>query len=243
MRKLLFLLTICCVQLPLMAQDVMEQINQVKLEGGHLTAQYSHESVDTVFLMGKKDILHQLNMKGLGLFKLDEIDSKVKHLDMHRGNQYRVFSYLKLSDISRKANSHQQEEKLVIVPKFDVKEESSTTTHVANNAHKTNEVRNVQQPTEDLPTQIARDIMNKRDHLAALNALNAKKNMGQVIDCGPFSKSTNIDEVYIAIFDRNSAAPLAVLSPTINGKRTNLITKSEDSLSNYHGCRAIWFKF
>jgi hypothetical protein len=76
-----------------------------------------------------------------------------------------------------------------------------------------------------------------------LNALNAKKNMGQIIDCGPFSKSTNIDEVYIAIFDRNSAAPLAVLSPTINGKRTNLITKSEDSLSNYHGCRAIWFKF
>lgn len=243
MRKLFFLLTLCCVQLPLMAQDVMERINAVKQEGGHLTAQYSHESVDTAFLMGQKDILHQLNMKGLGLFQLNEIASKVKHLDIQRGNQYRVFSYLKLSDISRKADSNKQEEKLVIVPKFDVKDESATTTHAVNNTHKTNDVQRVQQPTEDLPAQIARDIMSKRDHRAALDALNAKKSMGQVIDCGPFSKSTNIDEVYIAIFDRNSAAPLAVLSPAVNGKRTNLITKGEDSLSNYHGCRAIWFKF
>ena len=40
------------------AQDVMEQINAIKLKGGHLTAQYSHEIADSAFSMGARDVLH-----------------------------------------------------------------------------------------------------------------------------------------------------------------------------------------
>ena len=100
MKKTLFFLTLACSCLTGNAQDVMEQINAIKLKGGHLTAQYNHESADSAFAFGARDILHQLNLKGYGVFTFNEIETKIKHLDMKRGAQVRVFSYLNLSDIS-----------------------------------------------------------------------------------------------------------------------------------------------
>ena len=85
--------------------------------------------------------------------------------------------------------------------------------------------------------------MTQKDLAAAMNILKAKKNAGIILDYGAFAKGTNIDETYIAIFDRTTSAPMTVLSPTVDGKRNNLITKAEDSLSNYHGCKAIWISF
>ena len=99
------------------------------------------------------------------------------------------------------------------------------------------------QRLDDAPSRLARDIMAQRDIDAAMNNLKIRKNVGIVLGYGPFAKGTDIDRVYIAIFDRTTKAPLTVLSPVVDGKRTNLVTKVEDSLSNYHGCRAIWISF
>lgn len=246
MKKTICFLMMSCAWLTGNAQDVMAQINEIKLKGGHLTAQYSHESVDSAYMMGIRDILHQLNMKGYGVFTLDEISSQVGHLDMPRGNMTRVFSYLNLAGISKKANSNTNKETTKIKPKFEVKEEHTTTsTHqTPTTPAQVNVQPQPQKATADDPqTRMARDIMEQKDINAAMNILKAKKNAGIIIGYGPFAKGTNIDEVYIAIFDRTTSAPMAVLSPTTDGKRCNVITKADDTLSNYHGCKAIWISF
>lgn len=253
MKRTLYILIMLSAWLTISAQDVMEQINKIKLQGGYLTAQYSHESADSAYSMGVRDILHQLNLKGYGVFTLSEISSKVGHLDMKRGNQTRVFSYLNMADISKKADTNVSSETVKIQPKFTVKEETPATpspqrvaaaepTRVSPEpSHVSPQPQKVS--ADDPQTQMARDIMGQKDINAAMNILKVKKNAGLILGYGPFAKGTNIDDVYIAIFDRNTSVPIAVLSPTIDGKRSNLITKGEDSLSNYHGCKAIWISF
>ena len=247
MKKTLCLLTLLCTWVSGNAQDVMAQINAIKLKGGHLTAQYNHESADSAIAFGVRDILHQLNLKGYGIFTFDEISSKIKHLDMKRGSQVRVFSYLDLSGISKKANSNQPAETVKIQPKFKVKEENNTISNHPNNVQPTTLSKIQPQPqsvqSDEPQSQIVRDIMAQKDVNAAMNILKAKKNAGIIIGYGPFAKGTNIDEVYIAIFDRETSAPITVLSPTSDGKRSNLVTKTDDSLSNYHGSKAIWISF
>jgi hypothetical protein len=246
MKKIVCLLTLTCIGLTGNAQDVMEQINAIKLKGGHLTAQYNHESADSAFAFGARDILHQLNLKGYGVFTFSEIEKKIKHLDMKRGAQVRVFSYLNLADISKKADANVASETITIKPKFEVKEENKPTIPHVDGAKLTpsSNRQNAQKTLDDSPqTKMAQDIMAQKDIHAAMTILKAKKNAGLILAYGPFAKGTNIDEVYIAIFDRTTSVPLAVLSPTQNGKRSNLITKSDDTLSNYHGCKAIWISF
>lgn len=247
MKKALCLLTLLCTWVSGNAQDVMAQINAIKLKGGHLTAQYNHESTDSAIAFGVRDILHQLNLKGYGMFTIDEISPKIRHLDMKRGSLVRVFSYLDLSEISKKANSNQPAEMVKIKPKFKVKEENNTISNHPNNAQPTTISKIQPQPqsvqSDEPRSQIVRDIMAQKDVNAAMNILKAKKNAGIIIGYGPFAKGTNIDEVYIAIFDRETSAPITVLSPTSNGKRSNLVTKADDSLSNYHGSKAIWISF
>lgn len=233
MKELLFLLSFLMAGSSAAAQDVMQQINAVKRAGGHLTAQYTHASADSAMAMGCRDILHQLNLQGYGLFSLDEVGSKIRHLQIPRGGQVRVFSYLKLTDVSKKRQTAAASSRIVVKPKFEVKEEK---------VEKKEKPAPVQR-LDDAPSRLARDIMAQRDIDAAMNNLKIRKNVGIVLGYGPFAKGTDIDRVYIAIFDRTTKAPLTVLSPVVDGKRTNLVTKAEDSLSNYHGCRAIWISF
>lgn len=246
MKKTLCLLTMACSWLTGNAQDVMEQINAIKLKGGHLTAQYNHESADSAFVFGARDILHQLNLKGYGVFTLSEIETKIKHLDMKRGTQVRVFSYLNLADISKKADAKVASETITIKPKFEVKEEKIPTGSHQDSGQSTpsSDRQQAQKALDDTPqTKMAQDIMAQKDIQAAMTILKAKKNAGLILAYGPFAKGTNIDEVYIAVFDRTTSVPIAVLSPTQDGKRSNLITKADDTLSNYHGCKAIWISF
>ena len=245
MKKILCLLTLAGSGLTCNAQDVMEQINAIKLKGGHLTAQYNHESADSAIAFGARDMLHQLNLKGYGVFTFSEIEKKIKHLDMKRGTQVRVFSYLNMADISKKVDANVANKTITIKPKFEVKEEKPNIPYV-DNAKLTPSFdrQETQKALDNTPqTKMAQDIMAQKDIHAAMTILKAKKNAGLILAYGPFAKGTNIDEVYIAIFDRTTSVPLAVLSPTQNGKRSNLITKSDDTLSNYHGCKAIWISF
>lgn len=249
MRKILCLLTVLVVWTTCQAQDVMARINEIKLQGGHLTAQYSHEVADSAFMMCVRDILHQLNLKGYGLFTMNELLPKIGHLDVPRGGMFRVFCYLKMSDMSKKDDSNVQRERITIKPKFDVNESNDQSASAAaaiplQPAPSAPPTPQQQRVEADVPqTKMAVDIMAQRDLTAAMNILKAKKNAGIIRAYGPFAKGTNLEEVYLAIFDRTTSVPLAVLSPTVNGKRTNLISKTDDSLSNYHGCKGIWISF
>lgn len=225
------------------SQDVMTQINAIKLKGGYITAQYTHELADSAYSMGIRDILHQLNLKGYGVFSLSEISSKIGHLDVKRGNHVRVFSYLSLAEISKKTDANVHSEKVQIQPKFEIKDHNASSAITTTSFQSQVQSQPQKLQADNPQAKMARDIMAQKDLDAAMNLLKAKKNVGQILAYGPFAKGTNLDEVYIAIFDRTTSAPLAVLSPTIDGKRSNLITKSEDTLSNYHGCKAIWISF
>ena len=254
MKKTICLMVMLCAWIGSTAQDVMAQINAIKLKGGHLTAQYSHEVADSAFSMGARDILHQLNLKGYGLFTLDEILTKMGHLDMPRGNTVRVFTYLDMGNIQKKDNAGAPTESITIQPKFEVQGEQEvkevTEVKEVKEVKEVTEVKdntlsaNTQHLTPKTPQeQLAYDIMAQKDLMATMNILKAKKNAGIILDYGAFAKGTNIDEVYIAIFDRTTNAPMTVLSPSVDGKRSNLVSKEEDSLSNYHGCKAIWISF
>ncbi len=252
MKKILCIASILCACLGSAAQDVMEQINAIKLKGGHLTAQYSHEVVDSAFSMGARDILHQLNLKRLGKFTLDEILPYTGHLDMPRGNMVRVFTYLDMAKIHKKDNANAPRETITIKPKFNLKDNTGSTTPPTPPVPAQVQTQYPQPPQPPVAqrveannpqAQLARDIMAQKDLTAVMNNLKAKKNAGIILDYGAFAKGTNIDEVYIAIFDRNTNAPMTVLTPTTEGKRSNLISREEDSLSNYHGCKAIWISF
>jgi len=94
------------------------------------------------------------------------------------------------------------------------------------------------------PLPLAQELMSKTDFFAAYEHIQQLKARGVITDYGPLKDSENIDNRYLAIFQKNTRRPVCVLSPVSTGEnRTNLVAGNTDSLANYEDGNhiAIWF--
>lgn len=88
---------------------------------------------------------------------------------------------------------------------------------------------------------IVREIMAGNNAEEVWRMFNIKKQNGEIKGFGPCKNVSDIDAMFLSIFDGETQKPKAVLSPQKDGMRTNLVTNSPDDFSNYHGMYAIWF--
>ena len=227
-------------------QEVIQQINEIKMKAateGYLTDQQMTDMPeDSAVVWCASGILRQLG----GGYTMDDIRPHMKRLVMPRGDKRLVFVYLKKGDLGAPSSQPvKTQAPTKVQAKFDivdgkkVRKGEPRGAHESHETHKPHETKAV-----DRVAQLTAEVMTLRDGKTVIQYLKDLKQTGRIADYGPFGKAIDIDHSYIILFTREAPnAPIGILSPVVEGKRTNLQTSQEDSIEAHSGCGAMWVMF
>ena len=214
-------------------QETMRLMNDIKLDNAFLKAQYTHAIEDSAYMMGAQDLTRQVTSQTGHHYTLAQLTPHFQKLTIKRGSSHMVLVYVRKNDISPSQPG---------VTLLDDKQKVQS-----NNAHlQSQQDTQPQQDTQTTPMTtpvpgIVREIMAGNNAEEVWRMFNIKKQNGEIKGFGPCKNVSDIDAMFISIFDGETQKPKAVLSPQKDGMRTNLVTNSPDDFSNYHGMYAIWF--
>ena len=236
-------------------QEVMQQINEIKMKAateGYLTDQQMTDMPeDSAVVWCASGILRQLG----GGYTMDDIRPHMKRLVMPRGDKRLVFVYLKKGDLGAPSSQPvKTQAPTKVQAKFDivdgkkVRKGEPRGAHESHETHESYETHKSPEPHEpkavDRVAQLTAEVMTLRDGKTVIQYLKDLKQTGRIADYGPFGKAIDIDHSYIILFTREAPnAPIGILSPVVEGKRTNLQTSQEDSIEAHSGCGAMWVMF
>jgi len=242
MRKLILALLVSSACYMVHAQnDFVTRMNEIKMSGEYYTAHNRADTEEAAFEKCVKDIMVQLPP---GIY--DEAFVRKNAMRLTKpGGPCRVFAYLKKGTAPQKKKEMSQ-----IVFKRDLQLEEAEDNHEIKPRPDTPkpiapkpEIKKAPTANADksLLSRIVNDIQSRPTINNAYNSFNAKKDLGMVSAFGLLNSVSNIDNVYIVIYDATTQELISILSPIQNGSRKNLITDTQDSFSNYHGVNAFWF--
>lgn len=83
-------------------------------------------------------------------------------------------------------------------------------------------------------------IKKAKDFFELKEILEPLKQSGEILEYGKYATMQEPEECYLIVYDK--AGNILALLDKGSDKRKNLKTNKEDSIVNYRGCGAIWFK-
>jgi hypothetical protein len=193
-----------------------------------------------------------------GGYTKEDIQPHLKRLVMQRGDKRLVFVYLKKGDLGAPSSEPSKPKAPTKVQaKFDIVDNKIVRKDEPHNANKANNAHEAHEPHEpnkshkphesyepksvDRVARLTAEVMTLPDVKTVFSYLKDLKQTGRIADYGRFGKAIDIDHSYIILFTREEPnRPIGILSPVINGKRTNLQTDKEDSIEAHSGCGALW---
>lgn len=241
MKKIIVAVTLLLLgTISLFAQkSVAEQINDIKRSRSYLygeaTMKTQEEAKETALELLELEVeryaSEKKKLKSAENVVVREIKNNVESLDMKRGTMFRVFLYVKKSDvipindadntitIDREENTREQ-------PQLEVNGDPQPET-VATAPSLS--------PKEEALQRIASLIQfsEARDCFVDL------KSKGIIKEYGKYSTMRDGNQSYLLIYNREGLIE-AVLAPGID-IRKNIKTGKDDSLANYSGRGALWF--
>lgn len=241
-------------------ENVLQQINDIKMRAsaeGFLTDQQMTDmSEDSAVVWCASGILRQLG----GGYTMDDIRPHLRHLVMPRGEKRLVFVYLKKDELGKPSSTpvHHEAPKGQVQLKHDiidgklVKNDSNRPkgTHEADGANKPNKPEEANRPQEDHKAPSAADrvkwmsgqMMSLPDVKTVARYLKDMQQTGRIAGYGAFGKAADINSCYVILFTKEEPhKPIGILTPVVDGRRTNVQTGEEDSVEAHSGCGAVWF--
>ena len=229
------------------AQDVVEQINAIKLDPQYIYGEASNENADTAFMAAVFDLKMNLEAKLKTQLDPGMLKNKVKKLSRPRGQRVKVMAYIKNEDVLSIPPA------VPTTPTAPIDEEASEGIVMMPSQVPPPPPPSLQAPPP-APAQVAsttpglsslvKELMDTEHLQEALMVLEGHNRRGTVGEFVPYSKAQRPQTMYLLIFDREYNIPLAVLTPEkSNGTRDNLYKNSEDSLSNYSDKIAVCFTY
>lgn len=248
MKQLLSLVLVLGTALTAMGMDKkLEQINAIKKNADYLygesTMQTQEEATSLAFENLQKEVLAwaQRNDKNLKVTSAAEINSLAETMMTRRATMYRVFVYVKKSDLIDVITSIPAPPKDTV--KADVQPKDTTT--VKSVHHKdsivTDSVRNIirqrflgcRQNDALLRLQKAKNFFELKTIMQPLKA------EGKILDYGKYATAKEPELCYLIVYD--PAGNIRALLGKGKDIRKNLKTGHDDNIGNYRGCGAIWF--
>lgn len=227
------------------AQDVVEKINEIKLDVDNYL--YAESTVETE--AKARDFADALLISNINdYFEQEEPSRKFspadvanfKYLTMKRGSNIRVFVYIRKADLglsssdvqaSRASESRAQK----TTPKRETSGAASASTSAPEYSKPS--TRGITRPQQEVIEEImkAQDMQSARKLLALFTTMRRVESSGVVADCPDFNSC-------FWIIGNPESGVATVLSPVTSGEsRVNLKTGQSDSLENYHGVPVLWF--
>ena len=234
--RIVILMAFCLSGLRVHSQDVLEQINAVKLDPEYVWGEATHEIADSAY----EAALEELNLAISSRIQreLDHRDLRkhARRLQRPRGQRIRVLAYIKLSDVMKDAAP--------VTPPST----SSTKPTINVSVATPSQTPPPPPPPPAIPATSGKlgtlvgELMATNDLKAALLLLDERKSSGDIASWSPYSKTSHPEGMYLLIYDREYNIPLAILSPeNASGMRRNLSNNTEESLSSYQDKQAVCF--
>lgn len=242
MRRVIVIILAACFVLATYANDEkVAQINAIKKNSGYIygdaTLPTLADAVSFAYERLQEEILEwsQLDSITLKVKSAVEINSLADTIMTRRAEMYRVFAYVKKSDLMLQNDSIREEP-----------QPSSTITE------------SIAKPKDSLVTDSIKQVIKQRfggkksrQSDALLRIKEAKnffelkqimqplKENGKIIDYGKYATAKQPELCYLIVYD--PAGNICALLGKGEAVRKNLKTGRDDSISNYRGCGAIWF--
>lgn len=206
-------------------QELKQRIVDIKLNGSYLWGESTDKTEEAARESAEGSLLTQVKSwlisKGKDLELAQQASAKWTAITTNRGNQKRVFLYVKASDIASGGNT-------VAVTTPTV---TSTTTPVASTAT----------PVASTATPVAvpsviQEIAACAKYADMATKVQTMKADGRLKSYARYASLTHPEDCYLIIYNREGDV-VATLTPGTT--RKNVATGEETSLSRYKGCGAI----
>ncbi len=238
MKKIIAVATLLLLgTISLFAQkSVAEQINDIKRSRSYLygeaTMKTQEEAKETALelleLEVERYVSEKKKLKNAENVVIREIKNNVESLDMKRGTMFRVFLYVKKSDV---IPINDAENTVTIDREADKQEESQAVSG--------NDTRPVTSPVLSPKEEALQRIVSLVQFSEARDCFVDLKSKGIIKEYGKYSTMKDGNQSYLLVYNREGIIE-AVLSPG-GDIRKNIKTGKDDSLSNYSGRGALWF--
>lgn len=230
-RIIAIILLFCSVATVYGMDEKSEKINAIKKNAdyvyGEATMQTQEEAISHAYDILQKEIIgwaQRENLK-LSVTSASEINSLADTIITRRANMYRVFAYVKKSNLVSSTESKQP-----------VVKQQPQDSMVTDDVKQVIRQRFGGQKENDALYRIkkAKNFFELKEIMQPL------KEEGKIIDYGKYSTAEHVEQCYLIIYD--PAGNIRALLGKGNDIRPNLKTGQNDSERNYRGCGAIWFK-
>lgn len=225
---LFFICAVCCLYVTGQNRNTLVQrINDIKSQSEvYYWDQYTCPDADTAKVNATKRLLLDVNnQRAEGDYvTVEEIMPYASYINIDRGNLKQCFAYIKKSDAA-------------------VLKRGSQTSSAYSEVSREPEVKSVQ-PKSFVPDAFVQRVMETQNFVDVYKLLKSLQSQGQILQFGKLSDVEDYSSLELILFDMQSQRIITMLSyMNNNGYRTNLVTGTDDSLTNYptNMTAVIWY--
>lgn len=255
MKKPLLLIVAILFCAGLVAQNKMNEINQIKRDKGYLYGEATLNTKEAALSLAYE--LLESEIRNWAKEKSNKISSVVaSHINEYadtiilpRHNMVRAFAYVKISNLnpikgkSLKVDVDEDKNSPVSMPVVDVAQPAvqpvtaptagKAVIPAVSNAPKTEE-------KHDYTKEVLDELKKVTSFYTLENTIKPLNEQGKITGYGKYSAMSDRAGSYLIIYDTN--ANIRAILGKGTSVRKNLSTGMDDSEKNYKGCGAIWFK-
>lgn len=224
--------------------SAVERINAIKRDTTYLyaeaTTKIKEESLEYAKALLETNISQWLDKNKVGADEASAAIAKcinrISPIETNRGELQRAFVYVKKSDII----TFNDATDLVLVKKTKNKDMEPSHDNEAKPAIVNIKARGSVDVMTYNPNDFEKSMLNVKSFPAIKDFISALKAEGRVEEFGKYQTIPSSGECYLFVYDKTGNIP-ACLHKTPAGY-VNIKDCSVDSIKNYDGCGAIWFR-
>ena len=226
-------------------QDVVEQMNNIKLDKSYVYGQATHENADSAYMEAMNDLILSMEARTKEKVDVKQVRTKAQKLSRQRGNRVQVMVYVKVEEnaSSPAAANIAEPTANIAEPTANIAEPTATVEPSVKTSPQPAAASSINYGENKRLAPLVKELMSVDNMEAVIYILNARKRSGTVADWAPFHEAEHPERMFVLVLDPQYNIPLAVLSPENDkGLRYNITDNNkEESLSLYKGHRALCF--
>jgi len=211
----------------LSADDAMNEINRIKLDGNYVWAEGTStkskkEAIENAQSVLSYEIQNWLSVTGQKDVKGVILPTSDQYMKIHtqRRSLHRVFVYVDKNQIV----PYNKDKTIVVMEKKEEKKKKSEEPKIKSSYEEVY-----------IPTHLEQEMLNIKITSEIAEYIRQPK----IESTGTFKDRPQTGEYYIFIYNREGKVPACLKFN--NGILTNVATGKEDSFDNYKGCGGRWF--
>ncbi len=238
-------------------QDVVTQMNSIKLDKSYIYGQATHENADTAYMEALNDLILSMEARTKEKVDVKQVRTKAQKLSRQRGNRVQVMVYVKVEEntsspaanIAAAANNVEPAANIVepatniAEPATNIAEPTATVEPSVKPSHQPAAASSINYGDNKRLAPLVKEMMSVDNLEAVIYILNARKRSGTVAEWAPYPEAEHPERMFVLVLDPEYGIPLVVLSPENDkGMRYNITDNNkEESLSLYTDYGALCF--